>query len=66
MPFVDKNIWVAAGDGDLSRVRVSRVSYHLHFRSSRGVVTGADRAPMQAFCVYYSTVLIFIAHSIVP
>ena len=46
MPFVDKNnknIWVAAGDGDLSRVRVSRVSaYYLHFRSSREVVTGTD------------------------
>ena len=23
LTFVDKNIWVAAGDGDLSRVRVS-------------------------------------------
>ena len=27
--FVDKNIWVAAGDGDLSRVRVSSPLFHL-------------------------------------
>lgn len=41
--LVDKNIWVAAGDGDLSRVRVSNPLYSDFLSpSTRTFITGVN------------------------
>ncbi|SRR6266404_8034432 len=57
--FVDKNIWVAAGDGDLGRVRVSRTHiFHFYFRSV--VTQELIEHQCKSSCVNTPLLLIFI------
>ena len=48
MPPSLKNIWVAAGDGDLPRVQVCRITSHSRYSSHLNETSiGIDRTPMQ-------------------
>ncbi len=42
----EKNIWIAAGDGDLERVRVGLDSLSPRFSTAETISAGIDRRPL--------------------